>query len=67
VSKDRLDVAVGSTGAVRGFDNDAAGHVALARHLRTVAPARRHPVPSDPRVQVDVGLILPHRRRAGSL
>ena len=40
VSKDRLDVAVGSTGTVRGFDNDAAGHDALAKHLRAASPAR---------------------------
>jgi len=40
VSKNRLDVAVGSAGTVRGFDNDPAGHDALVRHLRTVSPAR---------------------------
>lgn len=40
VSKARLDVAVGSTGSVRGFDNDAAGHRALVEHLRAAVPAR---------------------------
>ena len=40
VSKARLDVAVGSMGSVRGFDNDAAGHRALVEHLRAVVPAR---------------------------
>ena len=40
VSKARLDVAIGSTGSVRGFDNDAAGHADLVEHLRAAAPAR---------------------------
>jgi transposase len=40
VSKTRLDVAVGSEGAVKGFDNDAAGHQALVEHLRDAAPVR---------------------------
>jgi transposase len=40
VSKARLDVAVGSTGSVRGFDNDAEGHADLVAHLRAAAPAR---------------------------
>lgn len=40
VSKARLDVAVGSSGSVRGFDNDAAGHADLVEHLRAAAPAR---------------------------
>lgn len=40
VSKARLDVAVGSTGSVRGFDNDAAGHRDLIGRLHAAAPAR---------------------------
>ncbi len=40
VSKDRLDVVVGSTGTVRGFDNDSAGHDALVKHLRALAVSR---------------------------
>lgn len=40
VSKGRLDVAIGSAGSVRGFDNDAAGHLALVEYLRAAAPAR---------------------------
>lgn len=40
VSKARLDVAVGSDGAVRGLDNDDAGHHALVEHLREAAPVR---------------------------
>lgn len=40
VSKERLDVAVGPTGTVRGFDNDVAGHDALAKFLLAAAPAR---------------------------
>lgn len=40
VSKDRLDVVVGSTGVLRGFDNDVAGHEALVKHLRTATPVR---------------------------
>jgi len=40
VSKDRLDVAVGSAGKVQGFDNDAAGHDALAKFLLPLKPVR---------------------------
>lgn len=40
VSKGRLDVAIGSAGSVRGFDNDADGHLALVEHLHAAAPAR---------------------------
>lgn len=40
VSKSRLDVAVGSAGTVHSFDNDVAGHDALVRFLRPLAPAR---------------------------
>lgn len=40
ISKARLDVAIGSSAPVRGFDNDAAGHTDLIAHLRAAAPAR---------------------------
>jgi len=40
VSKDRLDAAVGSSGSVRGFANDAAGHRELVEHLLAAAPVR---------------------------
>lgn len=40
VSKNRLDVAIGSAGSVSGFDNDAAGHRDLVKHLLAAAPAR---------------------------
>ena len=40
VSKDRLDVAIGSRGGVRGFTNDPQGHRQLIDHLRDQAPAR---------------------------
>lgn len=40
VSKARLDLALRSTGSVRGFDNDAAGHLELVKFLRSAAPAR---------------------------
>lgn len=40
VSKDRLDVVVGSTGRVRGFDNTPAGHAALSEYLRQAGPER---------------------------
>ena len=40
ISKARLDVAIGSSARVRGFDNDAAGHTDLIAHLRAAAPVR---------------------------
>lgn len=40
VSKARLDIALGSTGGVRGLANDAAGHTELVELLRAAAPAR---------------------------
>ena len=40
VSKDRLDVAVGSGGSVHAFTNDPDGHRRLVEHLGGVAPAR---------------------------
>lgn len=40
VSKDRLDVAVGSGGVVRAFTHDPAGHRELVEHLRPLVPER---------------------------
>lgn len=40
VSKDRLDVAIGSDGGVRAFTNDPDGHQLLVEQLRAAAPAR---------------------------
>jgi transposase len=40
VSKDRLDVAVGSGSLVRGFGNDPGGHRELVELMRAAAPSR---------------------------